>query len=43
MLIVLVHLKVLGKLVDASGEKRYLLLGYEYMMRNEYFIKRNKK
>ncbi|MCR5513484.1 MAG: hypothetical protein K6F43_07980 [Prevotella sp.] len=26
-----------------SGEKRYLLLGYEYMMRHEYFIKKNKK
>ena len=26
-----------------AGEKRYLLLGYEYMMRHEYFIKKNKK
>ena len=32
-----------GKADIEAGEKRYLLLGYEYMMRHEYFIKKNKK
>lgn len=32
-----------GKKDLEASEKNYLLLGYEYMLRHEYFIKKNKK